>query len=93
MFTIVFKERIENYIVFEVFKKPFLGRQRVVGNIFCIKDEEGNYKATSSFYVASWPNYSSIRWDGGRKSYCLEEKAVDICKHILYGEDSYQIYK
>ena len=92
MYTVVLKNKVEDIVIFEVFKKTFFGRQKVVGNIFCIRDEEGKYKASSSFYTASWPTYTSIRWDGGKKSYYLERTAIWICEHIMDDNEIYQGY-
>ena len=84
MYTVVFKQRIENLTVFEVFKKSFFGRQTVVGNVFCIKDENNIYKATSSFYMASWPKRKKpVRWDAGKLAFYLEDKALWICNEII----------
>lgn len=92
MFTVVLKNKVEDILIFEVFKKTFFCRQKVVGNIFCIRDEEGKYKASSSFYMASWPKFFSIHWDGGKKSYELERKAIWICEHLMYNYEIYQGY-
>lgn len=81
MYTVVFKQKVESLIVFDVFKKSLLGNQRVIGNIFCKKNNKGEYKATSSFYMASKPQ--TTRWDGGKKSYYLEEKALWICNEMI----------
>ena len=81
MYTVVLKQKIEELLIFDVFKKPLFGRQRVVGNVFCRKDENGEYKATSSIYEASWKR--KIRWDGGRKEYFIDEIAVGICKEYI----------
>lgn len=93
MYTLVFKQQIDNIIVFDVLKKPFFGRQRLVGNVFCMKDEKNNYKATCTFYMASWPDWTSVRGDGQLKSYYLEKKAIWICERLLFNEDCYKDYK
>lgn len=81
MYTVVFKTKTEDLIIFDVFKKPLLGRQRIIGNVFCRKNDSGEYKAISSIYMASWKN--KIKWDGGRKSYYIEEKALRICNKMI----------
>lgn len=84
MYTIVFKQKIEKLIVFDVFKKSLLGKQRIIGNVFCSKDDSGEYKAISSIYMASRPK---MRWDGERKSYYLEKKALWICNRMIENHD------
>lgn len=85
MYTVVFNQKSEDLIVFDVFKKPLLGRQRIIGNVFCRKDDTGEYKATTSIYMASW--HSKMKWDGGKKSYYLEENALWICNHQIEDDD------
>ena len=84
MYTIVFKQKVENFIVFDVFKTSLLGKQNIIGNVFCSKDEIGKYKATTSIYMASKPK---IRWDAGKKFYYLEEKALWICNKMIENRD------
>ena len=84
MYTVIFKQQTEKLVIFDVFKKTLFGQQRIVGNIFCKKDNTGEYKATTSIYMASWPK--SLKWDAGRKSYYLEENALWICKKFLEGK-------
>ena len=81
MYTIVFKQQTSKHVIFDVFKKPLFGKQRIVGNIFCSKDNTGKYKVTTSIYMASWPK--NLKWDGGRKLYFLEENALWICEKFL----------
>lgn len=81
MYTVVLKQETEDRIIFDVFKKPLLRQQQIIGNIFCKKDDTGEYRASTSIYMASWP--WPKRWDGGRKSYELEEKALWICNRML----------
>lgn len=81
MYTVIFKTKTEDLIIFDVFKKPLLGRQQIIGNVFCRKNDSGEYKATSSIYMASWKN--KIKWDGGRKSYYIEENALWICNKMI----------
>ena len=88
MYTVILKQKIEDLIIFDVFKKTLLGRQQVIGNAFCRKNNSGEYKATSSIYMASWKN--KIRWDGGRKSYYIEEKAVWICNKMLEDDNLFE---
>ena len=46
MYTIVFKWKDDTMVVFDVFHTK-RGKQRIIGNIFCRKEEDGRYKAYS----------------------------------------------
>ena len=84
MYTVVLKQKSEDLIIFDVFKKPLLGRQRIIGNVTC-KKIDGEYKASSTIYMASWKN--NIKYAGGRTDYCIEEMAISICNYII--DDKY----
>ena len=58
-----------------------MGKQRIIGNIFCYKDDNGEYKTTNSIHMASW--MKNIKWDGGKISYYIEETALWICNNML----------
>ena len=75
MYTVVFKQKYKNLIVFDVFKKTLFG-QKLVGNVFCTKDKDGKYHSNTTIYLASKPQ---IKWDGGRTSYFVERTALWIC--------------
>jgi hypothetical protein len=81
MYTVVFKTKTEDLIIFDVFKKPLLGRQRIIGNVFCRKNDSGEYKAISSIYMASWKH--NIKWDGERTSYYIQKNALWICNKMI----------
>ena len=53
MYTIVFKWKDDTMVVFDVYHTKH-GKQRVIGNIFCSK-EEGGYKAQSLITISSVP--------------------------------------
>ena len=61
MYTIILKQQTENLVIFDVFKKALIGQQRIVGNIFCNKDDTVEYKASTSIYMASWPK--NLKWE------------------------------
>ena len=52
MYTLVFKWKDDSMVVFDVYQTK-LGKQRIIGNIFCRKEEEGRYKAYSMFSLSS----------------------------------------
>ena len=85
MYTVVLKQKAEELIIFDVFKKPLLGQQRVIGNVFCRKNDSGEYEAISSIYMASWKN--KIKFDGGRKAYYIEKNAIWICNKMIENDD------
>ena len=41
MYTVILKQKIDDLIIFDVFKKTLLGRQQVIGNVFCRKNNSG----------------------------------------------------
>ena len=81
MYTVVFKQSVDDTIIFDVLHKPLLGRQRIIGNVFCKKNAKGEYKAITSIYRSSWPE--KYRWDGGKKAYYIEELAREICTDFI----------
>lgn len=81
MYTVVFKQKVDDTIIFDVFHKPLLGRQRIIGNVFCKKNTEGEYKTITSIYMCSWTN--KYRWDAGKRAYYIEEMAREICNDFI----------
>lgn len=81
MYTVIFKQQVDDTIIFDVFYKPLFGRQRIVGNVFCKKNTEGEYKAVTSIYKSSWP--TKYRWDGGRGAYHIEKLAREISNSFI----------
>ena len=81
MYTVVFKQKVDDTIIFDVFHKPLLGRQRIIGNVFCKKNTEKEYKTITSIYMSSWPN--KYRWDGGKRAYYIEKIAREVCNNFI----------
>ncbi len=83
MYTLVLRQKNKELAIFDVFKTTLLGRQKIIGNFFCIKDENGDYKTTTSIYMASCPQQSSVHWDGGKLDFYLKEKALHILNVLI----------
>lgn len=81
MYNVVFKQKEESLIIFDVFKTSLFGKQKVIGNVFCTVDERGTcVKMTSSVYVGSIPKK---KWDGGDLDFKIEEATKYICNTFI----------
>ena len=60
MYTIVFKWKDDTMVVFDVYHTK-RGKQRIIGNIFCRKEEDGSYKAHSLIGISSAPELSTSK--------------------------------
>ena len=52
MYTLVFKWKDDTMVVFDVYHTQ-RGKQRIIGNIFCRKEDDGRYKANSIMTLTS----------------------------------------
>ena len=52
MYTLVFKWKDDTMVVFDVYHTK-RGKQRIIGNIFCRKEDDGRYKANSIMTLTS----------------------------------------
>ena len=75
MYTLVFKWKDDTMVVFDVYHTK-RGNQRIIGNIFCIKEEDGKYKAHSLIGISSAPELRTSKIPFNK----LYEEAEEISK-------------